>query len=234
MKASLADRIHDTIRAEIITCVLAPGQQIAQPQLAEKYKVGMTPVREALQRLAQEGFVQPIPRFGYIVSPITLSDVSEIFELRSVLESAAVRLAATRGSDEQLQNIASNSDFTYTYRDRASYLDYLSRNVDFHRSIAEASGNRRLADAISKIHDQLTRVINLSLDLPDKADELHDAHLALAKALCDRNPDLAEQLVQEEIAFSQQRVLQVLLQSMGAGKATGLSPTIRARQTPGH
>lgn len=85
MGESLAGQAYEAIRNEIITCRLRPGQQIAQPQLAERYQTGTTPVRDALQRLAQEGLVQPIPRFGYLVTQITLSDVTEMYELRSIL-----------------------------------------------------------------------------------------------------------------------------------------------------
>src|SRR5512139_1798290 len=117
-RKSLADKAYDLIKAEVVTCALEPGQQIAQPQLVEKYGVSMTPIREALQRLAQEGFLQPIPRFGYIVSPITLSDVREIYELRSIVEAAAARLAAVKASKEDLQRIAHAADFSYVYGDR--------------------------------------------------------------------------------------------------------------------
>jgi len=226
VKSSLSDQAYEMIKAEIITCVLEPGQQIAQSQLVERYQVGTTPIREALQRLAQEGFVQPIPRFGYIVSPITFSDVHEIYELRSILESAAARLAAIRGTDRQLQEIAKPADFTYVYKDRRSYSDFLTRNADFHRSIAIAAGNRRLADQISKLLDEMTRIFHLGLDLRDSAEEMRDEHLTLVKALGDRDPERAEQLVQSQIARSQQRVLEALTHRFGVlGQAIQVTPT---------
>ena len=61
---------------------LKPGQLIVQGDLAEKYNIGITPVREALRQLSQEGFVQAVPRLGYQVSQITNQDVEEIFEMR--------------------------------------------------------------------------------------------------------------------------------------------------------
>ena len=100
-KKSLSEQAYDRIKADIITCSLKPGMQIAQPALVEKYNIGMTPIREAMQRLAQEGFVTPIPRFGYTITPITFTDVREIYELRSILESAAARLAALRGNQSR-------------------------------------------------------------------------------------------------------------------------------------
>jgi DNA-binding GntR family transcriptional regulator len=225
VKLSLSDQAYETIKADIITCVLEPGQQIAQSQLTERYQVGTTPIREALQRLAQEGFVQPVPRFGYIVSPITFSDVHEIYELRSILESSAARLAAVRGTDKQLQEIANSAGFTYVYKDRLSYSDFLAHNADFHRSIAVVTGNRRLADQISRLLDEMTRIFHLGLDLKDSAEEMRDEHLALVKALCDRDPHRAEQLVQNQIARSQQRVLEAMTHRLGVlGQTIQVNP----------
>jgi DNA-binding GntR family transcriptional regulator len=227
MKPSLSEQAYEIIKSEIITCTLEPGQQIAQQQLVERYQLGVTPIREALQRLALEGFVQPIPRFGYIVSPVTFSDVHEIFELRSVLESAAARLAALRGTDKQLEELSSAASFTYVYRDPQSYSDFLALNADFHRALALIAGNRRLADQISKVVDELMRVFHLGLDLRDSAEEMRDEHLALASALCDRDPDRAEQIVQSQIARSLQRVLEALTERLVGDSSTALRHAVQ-------
>ena len=230
MSQSLADKAYDVVKADIITCVLEPGQQIVQSQLAEKYQIGMTPIREALQRLTQEGFVQPVPRFGYIVSPITFSDVREIYELRSIVESAAARLSAVRGAQERLDRIRTNADFSYVYKDRHSYVEFLACNNDFHRSIAEAAGNQRLVDLVSKLLDELTRVFHLGLDLRDSAEEMRDEHLALAQALCDRDPGRAEQIVQSQITRSQNRVLEALIRRLDGSFHDDLSGTVQVKR----
>ena len=230
MTQSLADKAYDVIKADIITCVLEPGQQIVQSQLAERYEIGTTPIREALQRLALEGFVQPIPRFGYVVSSITFSDVHEIYELRSIVESAAARLAAVRGSQERLEQIRAHADFAYVYKERQSYVGFLARNVDFHRSIAEVAGNQRLVDLVSRLLDELTRVFHLGLDVKDSAEEMRDEHIALAQALCERDPDRAEQIVQSQIARSQNRVLEALIRRLGDGIGDGLGGTVQVRR----
>ncbi len=211
MGQSLAEQVYETIKNDIITCALQPGQQIAQPQLAERYEVGVTPVREALQRLAQEGLVQAVPRFGYIVTPITVSDVAEIYELRSILESAAARLAAQRASPAQLDKISALASYTYVYKDPLSYSNFLAHNSEFHLAVAAASGNRRLVEEISQLLDALTRVFHLGLDIRDSAEEMRDEHRALSEALCRRDALEAERIVQEQIAHSQQRVLEALL-----------------------
>ena len=230
MNPSLAGKAYEIVKGEIITCALEPGQQIVQSQLAERYHIGLTPVREALQRLAQEGFVQPIPRFGYIVSPITLSDVREIFELRSIVESSAARLAAVRGLQEQLNEILAHADFTYVYKERQSYTDFLAHNADFHRSIAVAARNQRLVDLVSRLLDELTRVFHLGLDLRDSAEEMRNEHLALAQVLCDRDPGRAEQIVQSQIVTSQNRILEALTRRISGIPSGDLSDAVQVRR----
>jgi DNA-binding GntR family transcriptional regulator len=230
MSQSLAGKAYEIVKGEIITCALEPGQQIVQSRLAERYQIGLTPVREALQRLAQEGFVQPIPRFGYIVSPITLSDVREIFELRSIVESSAARLAAVRGLQEQLTKILTSADFTYVYKERQSYTDFLAHNADFHRSVAVAARNQRLVDLVSKLLDELTRVFHLGLDLRDSAEEMRDEHLALAQVLCARDPDRAEQIVQSQIVTSQNRILEALTRRISGIPSGNLSDAVQVRR----
>jgi DNA-binding GntR family transcriptional regulator len=226
---SLADQVYNTLRTDIITCALEPGQQVVQSQLAERYQFGVTPIREALQRLTQEGFVRPIPRFGYIVSPITVSDVHELYELRAIVESAAARLAATRGSQEQLNRIAEEADFRYVFGDRQSYMEFLTRNADFHRSVAIAADNQRLADLISKLLDEMTRIFHLGLDLKDSAGEMRNEHIALAKALCDRDPDRAAQIVLNQIVRSEERVLEALTHRDGGGLSKALGEAVQVR-----
>ncbi len=228
MDQSLTDRAYEAIKADLLTCVLPPGAQIAQRQLAEQYHTGLTPVREALQRLAQEGFVQALPRFGYVVSPIALSDVREIFELRAILEGAAARLAALKGTADELRRLAELARFTYVYKDRKSYSEFLACNAGFHRAVAVAAGNQRLAGQVSRVLDALSRVFRLGLDLKDSAAEMRAEHLALAEALCGRDAARAEQIVVGQIARSQQRVLEALLQATG-GAPNGLGQAVQVR-----
>ena len=207
---SLAQKAYDIIRGEILNCALAPGQQIVQARLVEKYGLGLTPIREALQRLAHDGLVQPYPRFGYIVSPVTEEMVRHLYEVRMILEAAAVRLAVERASDAQLRQIADNARFTYIYKNHEQYVRFLERNAAFHDSIALLAGNPRLAEVLGGLLDELSRIFHLGLDLRDSADEMQSEHTALAEALLARDADRAGQVLREQITRSQQRVLEAL------------------------
>ncbi len=222
----MADQAYNLIKQDILSCVLQPGQQIIQSQVAERYNLGLTPTREALKRLEQEGFVQSLPRFGYVVSPITLSDLHEIFELRLILESAAVRLAIERASDTRLAELMDLANCRYTYRDRESYSAYLAENTRFHTAIALAAGNRRLADSVARVLDELTRVFHMALELRDSADEKVRDHLNLVEAMIARDTDRALYFIHEEVSHSQKRVLEALAGQLASRVV--LQPTRRA------
>jgi DNA-binding GntR family transcriptional regulator len=216
VKASLSDKAYEVLKQEIITCALEPGQQIVQQQLAKRYGLGMTPIREALQRLAQEGLVQPIPRFGYTVSFVTLADVHDIYELRLILEPAAARLAATRGTAEQLEAIAESACLRYTQREGTRKPDLRMHNAEFHRAIAAAAGNQRLLEAVSRVLDEMIRIFHLGLDLTASAGEMEQEHVQLVQALQARDADRAQEVMRQQIERSKQRVLEALMQRLGA------------------
>ena len=206
----LSSKAYQSIKGDIVTCVLVPGSSIAQLELAENYHMGLTPIREALRQLAQEGFVQPVPRLGYIVSPITTRDVQEIYEMRIILETSSFRLAATRGTDREFQYLLESADFTYTYKDLPSYSRFLENNKSFHQSVASISRNSRLVQQVSRIMDELTRVFHLGLDIRDSADEMRNDHLSICRALIEHDAARAEQLIRSEILLSRERVMEAI------------------------
>src|SRR5215475_2658555 len=99
----LTDRAYERIRHDVISCTIAPGTEISEMQLCAQYKLGKAPVRMALNRLAHDGLVRAIPRRGYMVSPVTVRDINDVFELRLMLEPAAARMAAGRVDAARLQ-----------------------------------------------------------------------------------------------------------------------------------
>jgi DNA-binding GntR family transcriptional regulator len=235
MTESLADKAYKALREDIINCSLKPGQQIVQAQLSDAYGFGATPIREALQRLAQDGLVESVPRFGYVVSPITLRDVRETYELRLIIESSVARLAATRGSQEQLERILEACKFSYVYGDRDSYTEFLSRNIDFHRSVAVAAGNERVVDLLTCLLQEMSRIYHLGLDLIDRPDKLRSEHIDLAEALLARDPDRAEQVVRSHVETFEARVSEALTlhESLEFRQSEGAAIEVRLSSIPG-
>ena len=210
MTEKLSIQAYQAIKNDIVFCRLTPGKQVTQSQLIEQYMYGIVPIREALQRLAQENLVQAIPRSGYLITNITVSDIHEIYDLRLPFEITAAKLAVERGRDEHLQALLLKASFTYQFEKSQGYEIFLKKNHAFHVSIAEASGNQRLVSLISRMMDDLTRVLFLGLGVKDRGEEMQAEHLELAQALSERNKEAAVEAVRLQIEHSKQTTLDSL------------------------
>jgi DNA-binding GntR family transcriptional regulator len=209
----LSDRTYERIRHDIISCVLAPGTEISEAQLCSQYKIGKAPVRMALHRLAHDGLVRAIPRRGYRVTPVTLKDIHDVFELRLMLEPAAARMAAGKVDAQRLRALDEVSRSGYAPGDPRSISRFLEASMAFQVAIARATGNARLADAIEQLLDEMTRLLHLGLGLRDRSQELSREHRALVKALARGDGDMAERICREQIEAARSMVLSAILTS---------------------
>lgn len=193
---SLRDQVVTILRDAILTCGLEPGAVLNERELAERLGVSKTPVREALSLLNHEGLVQILPRQAYVVSPITVRDVHESFDLRVILEGAAAELAAARISDAELAEL--NMVVAGESRDEP-VAGTLRRNVDFHSLIARASGNERLAALIEKLLGEMPRLITVGY--------VEGEHEHVVSALRERNPARAGAAMREHILAVKEKAL---------------------------
>lgn len=207
----LSDRAYERIRHHIITCAIPPGTEISEAQLCAHYGLGKAPVRMALLRLAQEGLVRAIPRRGYRVTPVTLKDIHDIFELRLMLEPAAARLAAGQVDGQRLRMLDEAARAAYLPNDAKSIARFLEANKEFHVAIARATGNGRLADVIERLLDEMTRLLHLGLRSRNRPLEAQHGHRALIKALVRGDGAAAERLCREQIETARSMVLSAVL-----------------------
>ena len=152
--------IYVALRRMIIMGHHKPGERFDVEMIARQYDTSVTPVREALQMLSQEGLVKIKPRSGYFVSHTTLKQLRDLLELRRVLETAAVEGAAGRVQDEQIAELA-RVHAGYTGDDDEAYDRYTDENRRFHYLLARASGNNELAETVGRLHDRLARFMVL-------------------------------------------------------------------------
>ena len=196
--------VYERLRAEILTCRLAPGTEITEAALASRFDVSKSPVRDALFRLEQEGLVIIMPRQGYRVTPVSVRDAREMFQVRGILESACVEAAAAGALPEQLRGLERFRRF-----DRARYpLGFAEYNSAFHRELARLSGNSRLERAVNDLIDQMQRVVTLGVETIKGSDPrgLVDQHGAIIDAVQQRQPRKAARLVRRHVAEAEKRV----------------------------
>ena len=210
---SQAEIAHGRIRLDIIACVLEPGRHLTEIQLAERYGVGRAAVRAALSRLCQERLVQVVPRQGYVVAPITLKLIRDLFDVRRQLEPAVSRLAAERADDAQLEHLARLSEASTRDGQEAPTEHFIRTNTEFHVAVARATGNERLAEMMAGLLDEMERLLRLVVTQLQLRDELYPEHHDLVAALLARDAERAEELSAEQVRVAQKRVMEALLSS---------------------
>lgn len=193
------ERAHERIRADIVAGVLPPGAAITEAQLCADYGCSKAPVRIALARLAHDGLVRAVPRRGYRVAPVTLQDTEDCFELRLLLEPPAARAAAGRIDAPRLARLEELGQADYTPGDAASTRRFVEAYRDFHVTIAQASGNRQLAQAVAQLLEQASRLLHLGLAVRHRAAETQRENAALLRALRRGDADGAERICREQI-----------------------------------
>ena len=210
MPELLREQVYQAIKLDILTGIHKAGEQLSANQLAERYQVSATPVREALNALQQEGLVEIIPRVGCFVSHVTVKDVRDIFQLRLIIEGASAELAAQNITDEELNRLE-QIQHDYVVGDTDSYRRYLEANREFHYGIALATRNRRLAEIVGKLLDQMQRLLLLGLDLGDYADDIIEHHPNVIAALRKRDSVEARKVMVEGIEKTREAVLEAIV-----------------------
>lgn len=192
----------------MLTCRLSPNQEIREQVLAAQYSVSRSPVREALSRLAREGLVTVTPRQGYRVTPISVTDAQHLFGFRTVVEPACAEAAARLAPDEVLRDLD-------RFRRGVHDTDFIEYNRAFHRAVAQACGNPRMAATACELMEQANRMVLISIGSLQghDTDRLVEEHEALIDALQARNARLAAQKARTHIASAHKRVVAALKRS---------------------
>ncbi len=232
-----SDLAFDALRQAILRCELAPGVLVSEADLATRFQLRRAATRVALERLSTVGLLRPLPRRGYLVKPITLRDVNDLFQLRTIIETAAVRLAAGRVDAEGLRRLDRVCTAGYRPGDRASEADFLRANSAFHLMVAAAAGNDRLVAMEAQLLAEMEQLFHFGLSQRDRSREMQQEHQALIDALASGDADAAERMTRDELASSKAMVLDALIGCESlldvSISPTGLPAPARARQRTG-
>lgn len=200
--------VFHTLRADILSCRLAPGAELREAELAERFEVSKSPVRDALSRLVHEGLVVVMPRQGYRVAAVSVKDARDMFEYRAILEGACARIAAENATDEELAAL----DRFRTFDAKRHDDGFIGYNRDFHHGVIRLCGNARLARAAESQIDQMDRVITMSVDAMRGHDPARvvSQHVDIIDALQRRDGRRAATLLSRHVLEARKRVCNAL------------------------
>jgi DNA-binding GntR family transcriptional regulator len=205
------DQIYVALRTEIILGHRKPGERMAVDDLKARFGTSVTPVRDALQMLNQEGLITIKPRSGYFITQITLKALRDMLELREILETAAVERAAEAITDAQLAALKKVHAGYAGDGDRA-YTRYTDENRRFHYLLAQASGNQELALALRSLHDRLARFMVIR----HAGKSLEAIHSRLIDRLQAHDVSGARKAILDEVRESRRAIMDRIMQEEAA------------------
>lgn len=178
------DQIFNLIRDEIVGMKLLPGEKIPETQMAEKFGVSRTPVREAIVKLANLGFVEVRPQRGTFVTKLSMPLILEARFLREAIEVAVVTTLASNANENVLTECDEIITEQVKAKDSQDALAFQHLDDEFHRALADATGYKRVAKVIEAEKAHMDRVRNLSLvELTGQYDQVVKQHKAILQAI---------------------------------------------------
>lgn len=211
---TLAERAYIRLREEIIRGDLTPGALVREEDVAERFGVGRTPVREALQRLRNEGYLTILPRRGTLVSEISITDLAAIYEVRARMESWAARLAADRASRDDREEAQRLIEELRTQVKDDDYEALLATDRRIHRFVYRCSKNDFLAETLDHYHNLSLRILHVAMKrypaLTPRLDDVVQEQQAVLDAICRGDGDTAERIATDHIRGFERHIRSVI------------------------
>lgn len=213
LPASLADQVYEAVKRMIFEFELMPGARFSEAELTQRLKVSRTPLRQALQRLERQGFLQVLPKTGWFVAPIDFDVMDELYDLRVVLECHAVRLLADQAELPSLQALA--EAWLVAPQDRlqdgarVGQLDEV-----FHSTLVAAAGNREMLRVHQDVTERIRLIRRLDFTQPARVEATYEEHARILRAVISRRRDEAQRLLRAHIEQSKLEVRKITLDAL--------------------
>ncbi len=213
-RANLAEQVYARLKAELHDFLWAPGDRFSEAEIGQRTGVSRTPVREALFRLRNEGFIEVESKSGWYVKPIDFRKLDQLYDLRVVLELASVaRLASQPEESPALEGL------------KALWLvPAADRLIDpravgalderFHATLVAAAGNDEIARVHQDVTDRIRIVRRLDFTRPDRIEATYQEHAKVLRAVMQRKLDAAQMLLKSHIEQSKIEVRKISLHAM--------------------
>lgn len=207
--ADSVDKVYQAVKELAVEYRFKPGERVNEVELANRLGVSRTPVREALNRLARDGFMSFVPNRGFYARDITPEGVQELYELRAAIERAAFRLACHRGSDDDIAKAIAiwqnNSDLGPT----TDWAKVAEADEAFHTAIVELAKNERMLVALESVNSLIRFFRRIDLESTRRRGGLYDEHAAIIDCLKRRDGETGGELLERHITLSSAHAVEV-------------------------
>jgi DNA-binding GntR family transcriptional regulator len=218
--ASLAEQAYREVKQLIYDFVLMPGERFSEADLTQRVAVSRTPLRQALQRLQREGFLQVFPKLGWQVAALDFDTFDALYDLRILLETHAVQRLCEAEERPTLAELAAMWLVAPAERS-ADRVDVGSLDEDFHRRLVAGSGNREMLRVHADITERIRIIRRLDFTKPARIDATYDEHARILGAITRRRSDEAQRLLRAHIEQSKLEVRHITLDMLYRARRAG-------------
>ena len=215
----LAEQVYDTLKAQIHDFVLVPGDRFSEAELGQRLGMSRTPVREALFRLRNEGFLGVEPKLGWFMLPIDFARLEQLYDLRVVLELASVaRLCALTEHPRELE--ALKTVWLVPPAERLTDGRTVgAHDEQFHATLVRAAGNDEMARVHWDVTERIRIIRRLDFTRPDRVEATYVEHAKVLRAIIQRRADQAQLMLKTHIEQSKAEVRKITLHTLHAARA---------------
>jgi DNA-binding GntR family transcriptional regulator len=197
------ERVYRLLKSWLVEAQLAPGEVLSEVDLASRCRTSRTPVRESFSRLAQDGWLKRIPHKGYLVAPISIREIVELYEYRKILESFAAERVAQSASPEVIKEL--ESMVSLESNSGAPLTEILAANGAFHLRLAELAMNARVASQVSLVLCYVKRLDTICTQtVPGWI-----GHQEIISALRAHQPEAAREAMARHIDLTRDKMLRL-------------------------
>jgi DNA-binding GntR family transcriptional regulator len=205
-RRSTVEIISDELRSAIMYGSLAPGSQLGEADLAARLGVSRGPLREAMQRLVQEGLLRSEPHRGLFVITLAQDDVEDVYLARLAIERAACRLIMERNRGEALVRLTEALQALVDAADQRDRIAMSDADQAFHQVLVASSGSPRLERMAQTLLVEARMCLNALQEKYPEPDDLVEEHRKLVEAINDGDEERLMRLIEEHMTDSIERL----------------------------
>ena len=208
--ANLSQRVYQGVKAELFDFMLMPGDRFTESEVAARMKVSRTPVREALYRLEREGYLEVMFRSGWQVKPFDFKQFENLYDVRVILETAAVRKLCDMPERPPLDDL--KKFWLVPAAERLTDGRGVAlHDESFHATLVEATGNAEMARIHHDITERIRIIRRLDFTKESRIDATYQEHAKILRAVLQRKIDQSQLLIKSHIEQSKAEVRKITL-----------------------
>lgn len=214
-RGNLAEQVYVQLKAEIHDFRLVPGDRFSEVEVGTRLGVSRTPVREALFRLRNEGFLDVESKSGWYVKPIDFDKLEQLYDLRVILELASIAKLCARDEDTLPELEALKSMWLVPVAERQTDMREVGAlDEEFHATLVRAAGNAEIARVHWDVTERIRIIRRLDFTRSDRIDATYAEHAKLLRAVIQRKVDQAQLLLKSHIEQSKAEVRKITLHTL--------------------